>query len=82
MIFRFLLAILLFATCNTGADGRSASERGSLLQVQPSPFHVHKENKETFEMVLFLGALAFPVILICASEVCRSIRVRQLARDH
>jgi hypothetical protein len=75
----FLLAILLLASCNCEAKGRPSNEKGTLLQLQPSPGPVENENASTFELFILLGAAAFPVTLICSYEVCRSIRVRPLS---
>jgi len=82
MRLRFLLAILLLTACNTRANERPANERGTLLQAQRSPLDGEKGNKKTLELVLLLGGFAFPVILVCCSEILRSIPVRRLTPDH
>ena len=77
MKVRFLLAILLLAACNTEAKGRPSQENGTPLQLQTSPADFGNETGKTFELLLLLGAMAFPVTLICTYEFCRSIRVRR-----
>lgn len=76
MKLRFLLAILLLAVCNTVAMGRPADKSDSLLQGQTSAGDFGNENEKNFGLVL-LGVMAFPVILICSYELCRSLCVRQ-----
>jgi len=73
---RFLLAILLLAVCNTAAMGHPSDKSDSLLQGQTSAGDFGSENEKDFELAL-LGVMAFPVILICSYELCRSLRVRQ-----
>ncbi len=81
MKLRFLLAILLFAVCGTAAMGRPCNKIDSLNidslnQVHASLGDFGTENEKGFGLFL-LGAMAFPVILICSYELCRSLRVRQ-----
>lgn len=76
MQLRFLLAILLFAVCSTAAMGRPSNKINSLNQVHASLGDFGNENEKGFGLFL-LGVMAFPVILICSYELCRSLRVRQ-----
>jgi hypothetical protein len=78
MTRRLLLAILLLAACNASAKGSPSNEQDNPLQVQTSPGDFGNENEKPFELVLILGAMVFPVALICSYELCRSTRVRQL----
>ena len=78
MTRRLLLAILLLATCNASGQASLSNEKDNLLQVQASPGDFGNENEKPFEVVLILGAMVFPVALICSYELCRSTRVRQL----
>ncbi len=78
MTRRILLAILLLATCNASGQASLSNEKDNLLQVQASPGDFGNENEKPFEVVLILGAMVFPVALICSYELCRSTRVRQL----
>src|SRR5260370_15246897 len=78
MTRRLLLAILLLATYNPSGEASFSKEKDNLLQVQTSPGNFGNENEKPFEVVLILGAMVFPVALICSYELCRSTRVRQL----
>jgi hypothetical protein len=73
---RFLLAIVLLAVCNTVAMGDPSSKSDSLNQEQTSAGDFASENEKGLGLFL-LGVMAFPVILICSYELCRSLRVRQ-----
>jgi hypothetical protein len=73
----FLLAILLLAACTTEAKGRPSNQNDAQLQLQTSSGDFGNETEKPFELVLLLGAMAFPVTLICSYELCRSMRVRQ-----
>jgi hypothetical protein len=76
MKLRLLLAILLLAVTSTSAMGRSSNNSDSLLQVQASAGDFGNENQKASELIFLLGAMAFPVLLICSYELCRSLRVR------
>jgi len=56
--------------------GRPADKSDSLLQGQTSAGDFGNENEKDFGLAL-LGVMAFPVILICSYELCRSLRLRQ-----
>lgn len=70
----FVLGILLLAACTTGAKGRPSNQNDALLQLQTSTGALGNENEKPFELLLLLGATAFPVTLICTYELFRSIR--------
>ncbi len=78
MKIRFLLAILLLATCNVAAKARPSREKVNLLPVRTLARVFENESVKPLELVLVLGAMAFPMTLICSYELCRSARVRQL----
>ena len=75
MKLRLLLVILLLAVTSTSATGRPSNETHSLLRVQASAGDFGNESQKASELILLLGAMAFPVFLICSYEVCRSLRV-------
>ena|SRR5258707_8312302 len=78
MKFRFLWAILLLTACNSAANGRHSGEKDNLPQAQTFAGDFENGNVKPFELLLVLGAMAFPITLICSYEICRSVRVRQL----
>jgi hypothetical protein len=75
MKVRLLLTILLLAACSTDAKARPYDENHTVPHVQASAGDLGSENQQPFELLLLLGAMAFPVTLICTYELCRSLRV-------
>jgi hypothetical protein len=78
MKFRFLFAILLLTACNSAANERPSGEKDNPPQMQTFAGDFENENVTPFELLFVLGAMAFPITLICSYELCRSARVRQL----
>jgi hypothetical protein len=76
MKFRFLLAVLILTACSSAAKSRPSSEKDNLLQAQTFAGDFENENVKPFELVLVLGAMAFPIGLICFYELCRSAPMR------
>jgi hypothetical protein len=78
MKLRFLLAVLLLAACNASAVERPSKAKDTVLQAQTFVIDIGSDNEHPLELALLLGAMVFPVILICSHEVYQSIRARLL----
>jgi hypothetical protein len=78
MKLRFPLAVLLLAACNASAMERPSKEKDTLLHAQSFVTDFGSENERPLELALLLGAMVFPVILICSHEAYQSIRARRL----
>jgi hypothetical protein len=79
MRLRFLLAMLLLAACSTAAMGRPSNRNDKPLQSQTFLADFGNESEGPFELALLLGAMTFPVILICSYELFRPLSVRKPA---
>lgn len=78
MKLTFLLSFLLLTACSASAVEGPSKEKDALLLSQTSVTEFGNENESPFELLLLLGAMAFPVALICSYEVYQSICARRL----
>jgi hypothetical protein len=72
------LPILLLTTCNVPAKTHPSHQKDNLPQAQAFAGDLENENVKPFELLLVLGAMAFPITMMCSYELCCSARARQL----